>query len=56
MNYPIAESASDRRSSGVKDSSTEHRAMSGKSSSFKPSAPQNVPPPKPVIVPWQKKK
>ena len=27
-----------------------------KSSSFKPSAPQHVTPPKPVIVPWQKKK
>jgi hypothetical protein len=27
-----------------------------KGSSFKPSAPQNATPPKPVIVPWQKKK
>ena len=27
-----------------------------KSSPFKPSAPQNATPPKPVIVPWQKKK
>jgi hypothetical protein len=27
-----------------------------KGNSFKPSAPQNVAPPKPVIVPWQKKK
>gem|GEM_PF-6232753 len=56
MNYPIAESASVRRSAGVKDSTTEHRSMSGKISSFKPSAPQNATPPKPVIVPWQKKK
>jgi hypothetical protein len=27
-----------------------------KGSSFKPSAPQHATPPKPVIVPWQKKK
>jgi len=27
-----------------------------KGNSFKPSAPQNVAPPKPVIVPWQKNK
>jgi hypothetical protein len=27
-----------------------------KSNGFKPSAPQHVTPPKPVIVPWQKKK
>jgi hypothetical protein len=39
------------QSSGAKDSQSVY-----KGSAFKPSAPQRVTPPKPVIVPWQKKK
>jgi hypothetical protein len=39
------------QSSGAKDAQSVY-----KGNSFKPSAPQNVAPPKAVIVPWQKKK
>ncbi len=50
MNKPMNMSAL------ASEAQTTERSLSGKTGAFKPSVPANAVPPKPVIVPWQKKK